>query len=181
MPSVRETLEEWGFKLVSDMKSEIDKELGEHGGGQKTSLSGSVKYQVLKSVSGYTFTLSMNDYWKYVESGRKKGAKGVPQSVLGKKWQNSKGINPSKIIYEMTVKYNAKKGLKRKVKKLPFEKASRQLAFLIQRSIKAKGIEPHPFFDKVFNQERLNQLTEQLKPVIKQEIIFDIKKVLNVS
>lgn len=175
--SIRSILEEWGEKLVDDMKASIDQAVT-HGGGQTSKLSGSVNYKVLRNQSGYSFKLSMADYWKYVEAGRRKGVKGVPLDKLGKKWQNLKGINPAKIIYEIQVDYNKRKGLKRKVKKLPFEKAAKSLSFLIQRSIKKKGIEPNPFFDRVFNQSRLNDLVEKLKPVIKHDIVLDIKNIL---
>ena len=92
MSSIREVIDAWGFQLVADFKTEIRKAVGTHGAGQETALEGSVIHKTMKTIEGYTFTLSMNDYWKYVESGRKKGAKGVPQSVLGKQWQNKKRL-----------------------------------------------------------------------------------------
>jgi hypothetical protein len=59
-----------------------------------------------------------------------------PTKVVGEKWQSSNGISPSKIIYDMTIEYNKKKGFtKRIVKKLPFQKAAKQFAFIVARSI----------------------------------------------
>lgn len=171
-----EVFSRWGDKLEADMKKAIHDAVGVHGGGQETALEGSVNYKVLNSAGTITFQLSMNDYWKYVEKGRRKGARGVPLDVIGKQWQNKKGINAAQVIREITIKSNAKKGIKSNPKKLNYDKAAKSLAFIIQRSIKRKGIEPRPFIDKVITKERILELKQMLAPVIKNQFILDIKK-----
>ena len=165
----------WGEKLVEDLKKNIN-EVVTYESGQESDLAGSVNYKVLNDKGSITFQLSMNDYYKFVDKGRKKGVRGVPTEKIGKKWQNSHNINPSKIIQEITIKYNEKKGLKRKVKKLPFDKAAKSLAFLIQRAIKKNGIKPRPFMEKTISEQRINELKELLAPALAKKFILDIKQ-----
>lgn len=167
-----EVLTIWGEDLVNDTKAEID-EIFKDGGGQTSDLSGSVNYKVLNKGGVINFQLTMNDYYKFVEAGRKKGAKGVPTEVLGKQWQNSKNINAVTVLKEI----NIKAGIKSK-KGLPYDKATKTLAFLIQRSIKKKGIKPRPFLNKVLTDERMNKLKQMLAPVIRNQFILEIKKEL---
>lgn len=90
----------------------------------------------------------MNDYWKYVDGGRKKGSKQPPQDAMLKhiavrgEWHAKKASDISKF-------YTNKKGLKvaRKTP-LPMDKARKSLAFLIGRSIKRKGIKPTNFVEE---------------------------------
>ena len=90
----------------------------------------------------------MNDYWKYVDGGRKKGSKQPPQDAMLKhiavrgEWHSKKASDISKF-------YTNKKGLKvaRKTP-LPMNKARKSLAFLIGRSIKRKGIKPTNFVEE---------------------------------
>lgn len=110
------------------------------------------------------------DYWYYIENGRKKG-KMPPTKALGKNWQAKNGINPSQIIYDMTIAYNKKKGLtKRKVTKLPFAKAAKQFAFIVARSIGRNGVKPRPFIDHVATDGRINILLTNMSKLIGKEI-----------
>lgn len=192
MPSIRETLENWGFQLVEDMKAAIDSSISADGGGQTSKLSGSVRYEVKRTIEGYSFALKMNDYWKYVDEGVK-GSKSSAKAPMSKFRFKGDNINQKamlQFVIRRHLKFELTAGNKKKTKKIKsktvkkafkqrsIEQKRKQLAFVIGRSVAQKGFEPAHFFDKVFNQERLNMLTEQLKPVIKQEIIFDIKKVL---
>lgn len=195
MPSVRETIDAWGFQLVSDFKAEINKAIAADGGGQTSELAGSVVHKTIRTIDGYSFTLTMNDYWDFVNKGVKgsKSSSKAPGSPYKFKGDNLKRGVMMKFVIKRHLKFSLTDGNKKRTKGLKntqvrkafkqrsIQKQRESMAFVIGRSVAQKGIEPHPFFDKVFNQERLNQLTEQLKPVIKQEIIFDIKKVLNVS
>lgn len=90
----------------------------------------------------------MNDYWKYVDGGRKKGSKQPPQDAMLKhiavrgEWHAKKASDISKF-------YTNKKGLKVARKNpLPMDKARKSLAFLIGRSIKRKGIKPTNFVEE---------------------------------
>ncbi len=75
-------------------------------------------------------TISMYDYGKFVDSGRRRNAKGIPISDLIQ-WIQEKNI----------------------VTRVPIE----SLAYAIQRSIIRKGIKPRPFLEQV--QEEVHKLT----------------------
>ncbi len=164
-----EVLDSWGLELVNDMRDAVDKYY-KSGGGQSSALAGSVKYYTLNSGGKYTFALTMADYWKWANDGRKKGVKGVPLEVLGKQWQNKHNIDARKILLQY------QKGLKKDKKRLNYDKAVKSLAFLIQRSIKKKGIEPRPFYDEVVTPERMNDLKVRLAKAIKDEFIVSFNK-----
>ena len=83
-----------------------------------------------------SISISMEDYGQYVQSGRRRGAKGVPISAL-LDWIRERNIKPR----DMT---------------------ERQLAFAIQRNIKKFGIRPSNWFDnaidKLFDDPKLLDL-----------------------
>lgn len=164
-----EVLDSWGLELVNDMKASINKYYKD-AAGQESALSSSVDYKVFPSSGKYTFALTMADYWKWANDGRKKGVKGVPLEVLGKQWQNKHNIDARKILLQY------QKGLKKDKKRLNYDKAVKSLAFLIQRSIKKKGIEPRPFYDEVVTPERMNDLKVRLAKAIKDEFIVSFNK-----
>ena len=100
-------------------------------------------------IFGQTISLQvyMNDYWKYVDQGRKKGSKQPPQDAMLKhiavrgEWHVKKVNDLSKF---RTVKG---KQIARKTP-LPLDKARKTLAFLIGRSIKKHGIKPTNFVEE---------------------------------
>lgn len=90
----------------------------------------------------------MFDYADYIDSGRKRGAKGVPIKDLIQ-WIQEKNISSS----------------------IPVE----QLAFAIQRSIQRKGIRPRPFLEKVH--EEVHNLTALfVQRELEKEIIKRLNK-----
>lgn len=176
---IKQVLIEWGIELVEDMRKEIHKALskspdGKHtNNGSTSELEGSVKYEIKRVSGGLQFQLLMNDYWEAVDKGRgktKKTGSGAVRESVGADWQASKGISPRQIIYDMTVAYNKKKGIKTKVEKLPFKEAADELAYLLSAKIHNQGIEGRPFYDKVINQKRIDRLQEMLEPVIIDDI-----------
>lgn len=157
--------------MAVDLEQSLFKALKDGGRGNPNPPDIEFKGGVVYVPNGVKLQVYANkDYWYWIENGRKKG-KGVPLKALGKDWQAKNGISPSKIIYDMTVEYNKKKGLvKRKVKKLPFEKAARQFAFIVSRSIKVHGIKPKPFVDRVESDGRIQKMLNDLGKLIGKEV-----------
>lgn len=171
---IEQILEEWGLKLKEDMQKSIDKAVT-HGGGQTSRLSGSVVYEVQKTNSGYRYTLSMNDYWRFVDKGRgatKNMGDGAVKRAVSKLWQNLKGVDARAIIIEI----NRKRGIKLSKKGLNYDRATKQLAYLISRKIHTKGIKPRPFYDRVVTEERIDELKSKLAKAFKDDFIIDIKQ-----
>lgn len=119
-------------------------------------LFNSVKYIIDINDNSIEVSISLLNYWKYIENGRKSGT--WPPINKIENWIRVKNIKP--------YPYNGK---------LPTIK---QLNYLISRKIYERGIEPNPLFKKttdniveLFKDELENAVT---KDVIKEfDIIFN--------
>lgn len=113
--------------------------------------------------------ISMADYWKYVDGGRRKGSKMPPINAMLKHIAN-RGINYKGIQNS----YRNKKGqLVKRKKPLAKEKALRTLAYLIGRSISKKGIKPTNFVDEAFDNNILDNMSRDLSTALGREILID--------
>lgn len=141
---LKEVLERYGQLLVTRYQTYVPEASGK--------LVQSVKYEMRMGDTSYEVGLWLEDYWKYVEHGRKAG-KFPPLSKI-EEWIRVKPVIPRP--------YNGK---------LPTEK---QLAFLIGRKIAQEGIEPK----NVLKRTRDEVLDEMLMSV-KQAIMEDVQEDLN--
>lgn len=167
-------LKEFGVQLALDLNKSFNIALKK--GGSKNVQQAKMHFE--PSINNKPGVLNIqvlasDKYWRYVEAGRRKGAKAPPQKAFGKKWQNKLNIDPRKIIFDLTIEYNKRKGFKRNVKRLPFDKAATQYAFLVARKIKRDGIKPKPFKDQVIDDGRLEVLQKDIAEIIDQEITID--------
>lgn len=109
--------------LADFLKKELQSELITQGHKATGELINSIEVTVNDITSGFEIIGSSIYYGGYVESGRKKGAKGVPISALmdwiGAKKIQIKGMN------------------------------DKSIAFMFQASIKRKGIKPSMFVENV--------------------------------
>lgn len=114
--------------------------LGRHNASR--TLTDTIKSNVVVGEQSYEVTLTLQDYWKYIEGGRKPGKFPPVGAIL--KWISVKPVIPRP----------DKNG------RIPSPKS---LAFLIGRKIEQEGIEPFPALkttqeelDKIFH-ERLSE------------------------
>lgn len=148
-------LNEYGQELVNLYKQKLT----ENNVNASYALYNSVKYQVSDlNKNKFEITLSLADYWKYVENGRKAG-KFPPISKI-ENWIKIKPVIP--------YSNNDKKIPTQK--KIP--KQGGGLAYWISRKIAIQGIQPRPFlknsveeinriyFDKI--EEALTKDTERI-------------------
>jgi hypothetical protein len=164
-------LNDFTEKLAVDLENEMFDALKKGGRGNPNPPDIRFKGGVVYGVNRVNINVYADkDYWYYIENGRKKG-KQPPTKVVGEKWQAKNGINPANIVYQMTVDYNQKKGFtKRIVKKLPFQKAAKQFAFIVARSIGKKGIKPKPFVEQGSNPQDLKDLLTNISKLIGKEV-----------
>lgn len=94
------------------------------------SLADSVKYTIGTGNNSYYIEVSLLDYWKFVEEGRKPGSKFPPIDVI-KEWVR---------IKQIVIRPDASR-------RMPTEN---QLSFLIARGIAEKGIPATNFFSNSF-------------------------------
>ena len=144
-------LTEFGQKIVDNYKAEL-----EACGYQDGQLYRTLSYSVKMNNTSWLISISLEEYWKYIEYGRRPG-KMPPLDVI-EKWIKVKQILPRPLT------------LKSGKTVIPSVK---QLSFLIARSIGKRGIQPRPFFKQSFEEVKREYLAK-----IEEAIIQDIKKSL---
>ena len=142
-------LNDFGKVIIDNYKSQLEAEQMNNGELYRT-----ISYSVSTGTGGWVVSVSLADYWKYVEYGRRPG-KMPPVSAI-ENWINVKQIIP----HSMTLKSG-----KTVIPTIP------QLSFLIARSIGRRGIAPKPLFQKSFEAAK-----QQFIQVIKDAITQDIKE-----
>lgn len=143
-------LNDFGNFIITNYKSQLEAEQMNNGELYRT-----ISYSVSTVSSGWVISVSLADYWKYIENGRRAGAKMPPVSAI-ENWIKVKQIIP----HSMTLKSG-----KTVVPTIP------QLSFLIARSIGQRGIPPKPLFKNSFDAAK-----QQFIQVIKDAITQDIKE-----
>ena len=143
-------LNDFGKVIIDNYKSQLEAEQMNNGELYKT-----ISYSVSTGTGGWVISVSLADYWKYIENGRRAGAKMPPVSAI-ENWINVKQIVP----HSMTLKSG-----KTVIPTIP------QLSFLIARSIGRRGIPPKPLFKNSFEAAK-----QQFIQVIKDAITQDIKE-----
>ena len=115
-------VQNWGNELIAQMQNRlrINKT------NATSSLSQSIEPQITGTQSGYRLTVLMEDYWQYVEEGRRAGK-----------------MPPIKNIYEW-IRY--KRPIQDKIQQSPDKiAATKSLAYVIARKIGQKGTKAQPF------------------------------------
>lgn len=179
--SLLDILDQFGFELVSDLKQSLIDKGVVMGGGQESELAGSIKFKTEILGLDYVFTLSMNDYWKFVDKGRKSGK--MPPLKPIEEWITAKGI-PVKKAGKIT-KRKSKRLTNRRVRKafteVSFEKRRRSLAYVIARNISKRGTikrfqyKGTNFYQPVID-KKIKELKKRVANYTRKEIVIDISK-----
>ena len=132
-------VQNWGNELIAQMQNRlrINKT------NATSSLSQSIKPQIKGTQSGYRLTVLMEDYWQYVEEGRKPGK-----------------MPPIKNIYEW-IRY--KRPIQDKIQQSPDKiAATKSLAYVIARKIGQKGTKAQPFVTPSLKQVTTQTLAQRI-------------------
>lgn len=120
--NLQRVLEEAGEFFIKEARANL--------GANRSYASGTLGDTLEKIIeindNAYSLKISLQDYWKYVENGRKPGKFPPPWAI--QEWITVKPVKP----------YPLNNG------KLPTIK---QLSYLIGRKIAEEGIQPKPFFE----------------------------------
>lgn len=152
-------LNEFADTLINEYKGKLASE-----GWQSGKLYNSIKKVSVKNSKGnFILTLNLEEYWKYIEEGRKAGKqpnrKKMPPIKEIRKWIDKKNIIPRPITLK-----NGKKVLPN----------INSLAFLISRSILKNGfktaIPPKPFF-KTSLQTAKEMFIDKIKEALVKDLI----------
>jgi hypothetical protein len=167
--SVTRVLEFFAIKLKEDIQHElveVMKKKSKNGFSGDTRLGASIRIEYLqKGDEIYGFNLYINDYYYWVNKGRKAG-KGVSKEGQEKlaMWVKTRGLIPQ--IAKRTDK---------RIKKLSMDKRIKSFVFVISQKIKKKGYEATHFFDKVINDGRVPKLLDYIKEAYQQELDLEIR------
>jgi hypothetical protein len=138
---LRKALEEIGEDIIDELSRELIKAKKIDTGD----LLASLDYRVLETVDGLLLEILANDTLKYVDQGRRRGAKQPPTSAIIP-WVERKNI------------------------KIKGAKTVEQKAFVIARSIKKNGIRPL----NIVNKTRDNILRNKIE-ILKKASMQDIE------
>ena len=132
-------IQNWGNELIAQMQNR----LRSNKTNASSSLSQSVEPNIKSRQGGYNLTILMNDYWLYVENGRKAGK-----------------MPPIKNIYEWI---QNKQPLQAKVAQSPDRiAATKSLAYVIARKISKKGTKAQPFISPSLKQVTREELGRRI-------------------
>jgi hypothetical protein len=143
-------------------------------------LADSVKYEVTDGIRWIGVDISLLDYWKYIEYGRKAGKFPPLQSI--EEWIKVKGIQPMTRTQASVKRWTQHRGrIRRNDGRIPSIKS---LAFLIGRKIKEEGIQPRPIlataiddtyrrFEAAIIEAMTQDITQELNIVLKYDF-FEI-------
>lgn len=134
--SVAPILKHYGQIIIDSLK----KNLADSNHNASFVLSQSIQFNVQIFGSTYTMEIAMENYWRWVEYGRKAGKFPPLDPII--KWTAQKGFS----INETAKKFG------RKSRKINRDAIRRQLAFLIARKISRKGTRPTHFASQVLGQ-----------------------------
>jgi hypothetical protein len=179
MSEVDKIVRTFGDKLVTDIRASLAAKGVTYGGGGDSKLAARTRFEIRQTANGVIFNLIMPDYWFWVNNGREPG----PVSKEGQKdigeWANRKGIVGKFQNENLITRQKAREHSKRKLKplkKLPFEKAKKQITFLISRKIAKDGYEGNDFLDDLLNDGRVAKFKADLGAALKKDILIEIRK-----
>lgn len=142
--SIIDVLGRFGNNIQDDLKRSLD--AGGHNASSR--LYQSIQFKVdFFGEDGYTFQLSMADYYDYLDKGRRAGKEPPLAPIL--QWVKLKSVFG---------------GLS--------EKNQKSMAFAIKKKIGKFGTQPTNWFTKVVEDGRLNALSKELTDQIGKNIIL---------
>lgn len=144
-----QAIDEFGRLIVDNYKAEL-----EACGYQDGALYRTISYSIKSGSNMWSISIKLEEYWKYIENGRRSGAKFPPIDAI-EKWIVRKQIIP----HSMTLKSGKTV--------IPSVK---QLSFLIARKISRDGIRPRPFFKQSFEEAK-----REFLHIIEEAVLADIK------
>lgn len=177
-------LTEFGMNTVPDLqrslKSKLMAKSSKYGTRRNSSsdLANSIKFTFPKSSGSISFVISMNEYGEAIDSGRKaSGVSSEGQNSL-MDWAKKQGVAEKLRKKDLETRLGrqskSKRSNKKQLKKMPFERAAKSIAFLVARKLKKKGFEGNHFFSEIIRDGRVDELSAKLKEVIKSEIRIEV-------
>jgi hypothetical protein len=167
------------FKYKDSLTKDLIKSLEDVDRVSTGALSQSIRVDIDEEGGKMSFTMYMDDYWKFVDQGVN-GTKNRQGSDFSFKKKNisedatldfikHRGIG----LGDLATHYTNSKNIRvRRKTVLAADKARKSLAWLIGRSISQKGIKPTHFFTDVVNDELKKELTKDISFALGRDILI---------
>lgn len=177
--AVNAALTTWGQKITDAIGAALP-----HTKDVDGSLRNSIRFTISSLGFPIVFQITMADYWRFVDEGRKPGSKFPPPDVI-RQWIINKGL-----AYNSTGKIQSlhgsmpKKGLKANITKgqtllSNHEMQLRTLTYLFSRKIARDGIAPTPFVTDTLTVDSVAELQANLSAAFKQDVNVAVVKITN--
>lgn len=174
--SLHEVLHQFGQKALDLLRDQIDKK----NITASASLRQSIKFETRILGDVFSFQLSLNDYYKWVDEGRGpsknqgKGGKTLVQFL--EEWITKKGIKvdiaPAR---SKQIKSLRNKKVRKGLKQMSIEKKRRSMAFAMARKIHKYGTKPTRFYSSIINEDAINDLKRGLSKALKRDVVIEIR------
>ena len=116
-----------------------------------------IDYSITSQNDSYLVTINLEEYWKYIEKGRRAGAKMPPVEAI-ENWIKVRKILPRPVT------------LKSGKQRVPTVK---QLAYVIARSIAKEGIKPRPFMRETI-EETMRDFQSKLTAAVREDVLENL-------
>ena len=116
-----------------------------------------IDYSITAQNDSYLVTINLEEYWKFIEKGRRAGAKMPPVSAI-ENWIKVRKIIPRPVA------------LKSGRQRVP---TVQQLAYVIARSIAKKGIAPRPFMRESI-EETMKDFQSKLSAAVREDVLENL-------
>ena len=117
-----------------------------------------IDYSITAHNDSYLVTINLEDYWIFLEKGRRVGAKMPPVSAI-ENWIKIRKIIPRPVV------------LKSGRQRVP---TVQQLAYVIARSIARKGIAPRPFMSESIDQT-IEDFHWKLSAAVREDVLENLE------
>lgn len=135
-------------------------------------LKESVRYKITDGIRWIGVDISLLDYWKYIEYGRKAGKFPPLQSI--EEWIKVKGIQPMTRTQSSVKRWTQHRGrIRHNDGRIPSIKS---LAYLIGRKIKEEGIQPRPILST-----SIDDVYKRFAEAIDEAVSADIKAEVDIT
>lgn len=118
-----------------------------------------IDYTITSKSDSYLVTINLEEYWVFLENGRRAGAKMPPISAI-EKWIKVRKILPRPVT------------LKSGKQRVP---TVQQLAYVIARSIAKKGIKPRPFMRESI-EDTMKDFNSKLTAAVREDVLENLEQ-----
>ena len=118
-----------------------------------------IDYSITAQNDSYLVTINLEEYWVFLERGRRAGAKMPPVEAI-ENWIKVRKILPRPIT------------LKSGKQRVP---TVQQLAYVIARSIAKKGIAPRPFMRESI-EDTMNDFKSKLTAAVRDDVLENLEQ-----